>query len=109
MIIRGPPPPNETCAKAIRGAGRTLTASVQSTADLALWLMDGCVTRCCFAGADVETGGSTETLTWTNPNAADMDVYLWADSFTPNAAGGFILTVSIPKQAQGVGTGARCR
>ena len=76
-------------------AGATLTATLDSASDLALWLVEDCVSRCCWGGADEETGGTPEVLVFTNPTAAALDLLLGVDGWLSSSQGAFSLSVSI--------------
>jgi len=74
--------------------GQRLSATVVSDEDLALYVLDDCVSRCCWAGADFMDAG-TETLMWTNDSGQDRTVVLGVDSFDARVAAPFTLSVGV--------------
>ncbi|MEW5850202.1 MAG: hypothetical protein AB2A00_15545 [Myxococcota bacterium] len=61
---------------------QTLTVTLDSTDNLALYLLSSCTDNCCWAGADETTSG-VETLTYTNATGVRQDLILVVDSAEP--------------------------
>jgi hypothetical protein len=74
-------------------AHRTVVAVLTSTADLGLYLVDGCDTLCCWAGMD--RYASPEVLLHTNPTGSDQTLYLGVDSSSGFREGDFTLQVEL--------------
>lgn len=80
--------------------GRALLARVDGVdvgaADVALYLLDGCASRCCWAGADVQAGGLGESVSFTNTGAVAQDLVLGVDSASASGPGStFVLTTQL--------------
>lgn len=76
-------------------AGGTLTATLQADDDLALYLVDGCATRCCWGGADQGDWGMDETLHYQNATGAPQVLFLGVDGWSAANAGQFSLSVQM--------------
>jgi len=74
-------------------AGEVLQAQLRSEADLALYALADCATRCCLVGADDSPANSSEALGYRNDGSAPITVYLVVDSFIVAVAGPFALEV----------------
>jgi hypothetical protein len=74
-------------------AGQSITATLQSDADLSLVLFEDCAAPCCWAGADRYSSFHTETLHFTNPTADILHLKLGVDG---NGAGPFTLSLETP-------------
>jgi hypothetical protein len=79
------------------GVGQTLTATATTSAfDLVLNLESPCGAspRACLDGSDLTVSGS-ETVTYTNPGTAPLDVFVVVDSFSASMTGDYTLDVRI--------------
>lgn len=71
-------------------AGSAFTATVTSTADGALWLLDGCGEPFnCLAFADETLGGDPEVISYLNAGSLDRFVYLVVDSYGVGTCGSY--------------------
>ena len=86
-------------------AGQTMAARLSSGADLALYLLDDCASRCCWAGADLAPGGAVELVGHLNTTGAPQELYLIVDSFDLTVAGDFTLSVELDPIDGGVDAG----
>ncbi|MGD9546423.1 MAG: hypothetical protein AB7V45_02640 [Candidatus Krumholzibacteriia bacterium] len=76
-------------------SGSTFTATVTSTADGALWLLDACAEPfTCLAYADDTLTGDAEVLSYTNNSGSDIWVYLGLDSWGTDSCGDFTMDFS---------------
>ena len=76
-------------------AGQYLTASLDSSRDLAMYLLDDCATRCCWVGVDNGFGGDQEVMTYHNISGAEQTLFLIVDSFSAYTQGDFSLLVDL--------------
>lgn len=80
-------------------AGQVLQAQLTTHQDLLLSLVDGCTTRCCYAGIDAEGADAlndvVETLTWSNNTGLDQDLFLVVDSRGAMLSGDFRLQINL--------------
>ncbi|MBI5494486.1 MAG: hypothetical protein HY904_05620 [Deltaproteobacteria bacterium] len=79
-------------------AGHVATVDLttaDATADLALYLIDGCATACCWAGADVGFYGDPEALVYQNITGAEQALWLGVDTYFPDTQAAFGLTVRV--------------
>jgi len=96
-------------------ANSTFTADMTSTADGALWVVDGCFADAgenvtCLAYADDSPDfGGPETISYANESGEDMFVYLVIDSWGTDTCGDFDLIIAAQGGAvavEGVSFGA---
>ena len=78
-------------------AGATLTVALADLtgrgADGALYLLDGCAEKCCWAGADRAGAGGAETLVYNNLTGASQNLLLGVDQYNAGLGGtDFVLT-----------------
>jgi len=76
-------------------AGAMLDARLEAQVDLGLYLLDDCVSGCCWRGVDLQPGGQPEQLRFANGSGAELHLNLIVDSFDPTVAGDFELSVAI--------------
>lgn len=70
--------------------GATIDASVTSTADGALWILDACSEPLsCLAYGDATLTGGVETVSYTNDTGVQQAVYLVVDSYGVDTCGDF--------------------
>lgn len=74
-------------------AGEVLQAQLTAEADLALYALADCATRCCLVGADHNPANSSEALAYRNDGSAPITIYLVVDAFVVAVAGPFSLEV----------------
>jgi len=77
------------------GPGQVLTARLDDAngEDLALYLIDSCQARCCWAGVDRAGGGTTEVLQYRNITGAAQNLFLGVDGYTISDVDAFSMEV----------------
>jgi hypothetical protein len=67
-------------------AGQTLTATLETLTDHAMYLLDSCTGACCWAGVD-DSATDSEVLSYTNATGATQELLLVVDSFDATSGG----------------------
>jgi hypothetical protein len=72
-----------------------LTATLTSEADLAMYLIDSCTSRCCWWGVDEGASGEEETLMYENTTGSEQTLFLVVDVYSPSADGKYSLAIDL--------------
>ena len=97
--------PDRVYAVTVPGGERLSVTMTPTGFDGGLYLVAGPAAMCdaspiaCLAGTDAGLSGAAETVTYTNPGAGPLEVFIVVDSYSLTQSGAFTLTVQVGRPA----------